>query len=139
MKKLRIAAFFAAAIFTAAGTAIANPDPSGTYNVVFDHRNGLPDDVYQWTLTPCGPGCLHVTSDAGWEGDFYLGHGQWTLTQLNVPNAVECKDGSRHDGDMTLMFSPTVLKGQSTGYDHIGCIGGLPGPSNPISFRMEKL
>jgi hypothetical protein len=140
MKKLGTAAVFAVAVFAAAGTATANPaDPSGTYNVVFDHRDGHADDIYQWVLTPCGPGCLHATSDYGWQGDFHLFHGQWTLAQQNVPNSVSCKDGSRHDGDMTLVFSPTSLTGKSTGYDYIGCPLGLAGPTNPISFRLEKV
>jgi hypothetical protein len=139
MKKLGTAAVFAAAMFAAVGTATANAtDPSGTYNVVFDHRTGYADDTYRWTLTPCGQGCLHVTGDYGLQGDFHLIHGQWTLTQQNVPNSVQCKDGSRHDGDMTLMFDPTSLRGKSTGYDHIGCPLGVPGPTNPISFTLEK-
>jgi hypothetical protein len=62
-----------------------------------------------------------VTGDYGLQGDFHLIHGQWTLTQQNVPNSVQCRDGSRHDGDMTLMFDPTSLRGKSTGYDYIGC------------------
>ena len=140
VKKLGTAAVFAAALFAAVGTATADPaDPGGTYDVVFDHRDGYPDDIYQWTLTPCGPGCLHVTGDYGWQGDFHLVHGQWTLPQQNIPNSVQCKDGSRHDGDMTLMFSPISLTGKSTGYDYIGCPLGIPGPTNPISFKLEKL
>lgn len=137
MKKLGTAAVFAAAMFAAAGTANAT-DPTGTYNVVFDHRNGYADDTFQWTLTPCGQGCLHVTDDHGWQGDFHLIHGQWTLTQQNVPNSVQCRDGSRHDGDMTLTFDPTSLRGKSTGYDYIGCPLGVPGPTNPLSFTLEK-
>ena len=96
------------------------------------------DDIYQWTLTPCAPGCLHVTGDYGWQGDFHLSRGQWTLTEQNVPNSVQCKDGSRHDGDMTLTFNPTSLSGTSTGYDSIGCPLGSTGPTNPISFTLEK-
>jgi hypothetical protein len=79
-----------------------------------------------------------VTGDYGLQGDFHLIHGQWTLTQQNVPNSVQCRDGSRHDGDMTLMFDPTSLRGKSTGYDYIGCPLGVPGPTNPISFTLEK-
>ena len=139
MKTLGTSALFAAAMFAAVGTATANADPSGTYNVVFDHRDGYPDDIYQWTLTPCGAGCLHAIGDYGWQGDFQLIHGQWTLTQQNVPNSIQCKDGSRHDGDMTLMFSPISLTGKSTGYDYIGCPLGIPGATNPISFKLEKL
>ena len=63
---------------------------------------------------------------------------EWTLTQQNVPNSVRCKDGSRHDGDMTLTFNPTSLRGKSTGYDNVGCPLGVPGPTNPISFTLEK-
>jgi hypothetical protein len=139
MKKLGTAAVFAAAMFAAVGTATANAtDPSGIYNVVFHHLQGQADDTYQWTLTPCGSGCLHVTSNEGWQGDFHLINGQWTLTQQDVPNAVQCLDGSRHDGDMTLMFDPTSLSGKSTGYDHIGCPLGFAGPTKPISFTLAK-
>ncbi len=139
MKKLGRAAVLAAAMFAAVGTATANAtDPSGTYNVVFDHQNGYASDTYQWIFTPCGQGCLHVTGDYGFQGDFHLINGQWTLTQENVPNSVQCKDGIRHDGDLTLMFDPTSLRGKSTGYDHIGCPLGAPGPTKPISFTLEK-
>ena len=87
MKRLGTAAVFATAMFAAVGTANAT-DPTGTYNVVFDHRDGYGDDIFQWTLTSCGQGCLHVTGDDAWQGDFHLVHGQWTLTQQNVPNSV---------------------------------------------------
>jgi hypothetical protein len=139
MKKLGKSAVLAAVMFAAAGTATAHAtDPSGTYNVVFDHQNGYADDTYQWTFTPCGPGCLHVTGDYGWQGDFHLIHGQWALSQENVPNSVQCKDGSRHDGDMTLVFDPTSLRGKSTGYDHVGCPLRAQGPTTPISFTLVK-
>ena len=106
-------------MFAAAGTATATAtDPSGTYNVVFDHRDGYADDTCQWTLTPCGQGCLHVTGDHGWQGDFHLIHGRMDPDAAGtVPNSVQCRDGSRHDGDMTLTFDPTSLRGKSTGYD----------------------
>jgi hypothetical protein len=139
MKRLVKAAVFATAMFAAVGTATANAtDLSGTYNVVFDHRDGYVDDTFQWTLTPCGDGCLHATGDDGWQGDFHLIHGEWTLIQQNVPNSVRCKDGSRHDGDMTLTFDPTSLRGKSTGYDNVGCPLGVPGPTNAISFTLGK-
>ena len=47
MKRFGTAAVFATAMFAAVGTATANAtDPSGTYNVVFDHRDGYGDDIY---------------------------------------------------------------------------------------------
>ncbi len=139
MKKLGTAAVFAMAMYAAVGTSTANAtDPTGTYNVVFDHRDGYADDTYQWTLTPCGQGCLHVTGDYGLQGDFHLIHGEWSLISRTCRTRSRCKDGSRHDGDMTLMFDPTSLRGKSTGYDNLGCPLGVPGPTNPISFTLKK-
>src|ERR1700730_3998149 len=123
---LTSAVIFAGVAVGLAGPAWADPAPPG----IFEGGNytytgaGI---TRPWIATSCGTGCTHIEAppvldQAGFSGDAQLEYGGWTLTRLNVPDAVSCKDGSRAPGNITYRWNP----GWADTWTAVGFCGDLP-------------
>jgi hypothetical protein len=73
----------------------------------------------EWTVNPCGPGCLDVASTNGWTARAVLANGQYSF-ERTVPGGATCDDGRVID-----------LYGRYT-FNEDGSNGSL-GPANGIS------
>lgn len=89
--------------------------------------------VRTWTVTPCGPGCAHVSSSAdpgasagaAYDGDLQLVDGVWQMT-VSRPDLSVCNDGRRLPGTVSYSVDPTALTGTANGTVPSDC-DGAPG------------
>lgn len=130
---------------TVAAPPQASPPPSapavadnfsGTYTYSAPASGSTPAVTATWTVTPCGPGCAHVTSSTGWNVDAQLIHGTWVTVRYDQ-GVFYCPDGSTAPGIKADIIDPNTLQGQ---------IQPLPGPAcgqaddtgTPTSFTLTK-
>jgi len=118
--------------------ASADQDLNGTYTywVTEEFDRGAPVDINAlrtWTVTPCGPGCAHVSSSpdrgpgggGGYDGDLRLIDGGWQMT-VTRPDLSICDDGRRLPGTVSYSVDPTTLTGTANGTVAADC-DGAPG------------
>ncbi len=125
------------AISLLAGVAIgfASPawadDPNGTYIVTWSDKTR----PTQWTFTPCGSGCSHVTGDTGWATDAQLINGRWVMGLINHTSV--CEDGSTEADTANGSFDAATLTGTSLITYPVACRENPPG-GLAIHFSLTK-
>lgn len=139
MRKILGTATAAAAAVTCiavgpAGTALADPELTGTYTLIVDETqatsSGGPTlanpevETTQWVITSCGAGCARVNipdapSAPGISsgGDLRLVNGRWEMTQENT--LMHCGDGP----DVTMVTSLDAATLQGTKEINNHCVG----------------
>lgn len=118
--------------------ASADPALNGTYtyDVTEEIDRGAPVDIdalRTWTVTPCGPGCAHVSSSRGdglgataaYTGDLQLVDGVWQMT-VSRPDLAVCNDGRSLPGTVVYSVDPATLTGTANGTLASDC-DGAPG------------
>jgi hypothetical protein len=93
-----------------------------------------------WTVTSCGPVCLHIQSNGGWEADAWsIVKGHYTVTVVD-PNGGECPDGAKVAMTKTYSFDAGMTGGTRTAVKWDGCAGHGGGTELPplITFTMTK-
>lgn len=108
-----------------------------TYFVIEEVDRGAAVDINSlrtWTVTPCGPGCAHISSSpdtgpgssAAYDGDLQqLVDGVWQMT-VTRPDLAVCSDGRRLPGTVSYSVDPTTLTGTANGTVAADC-DGAPG------------
>lgn len=145
----RKTAFCASALAVALGgvglitptRAAADVDLNGsyTYFVTEELDRGATveiNTVRTWTVTPCGPGCAHVSSSSdrtpegsgAYDGDLHLVDGVWQMTVAR-PDLSLCNDGRRLPGTVSYSVDPNTLTGTANGTATGECEGA------PTSFQ----
>lgn len=115
--------------------ASADADLTGTYTyfVTQEVDRGATveiNTVRTWTVTPCGPGCAHVSSSAdrapegggAYDGDLHLVDGVWQMTVAR-PDLSLCNDGRRLPGSVSYSVDPQTLTGIANGTAAAECDG----------------
>ena len=100
-----------------------------------------------WTATPCAddaPQCIKVTEFAAgdeggnprWSGNAYWQVGSWIMFVV-VPNAVECKDGTKHD--MRINYSWDAV--ENTGWRSFNDPGICGGKAETVAtpFKLTRI
>jgi hypothetical protein len=108
--------------------ASAEESLSGTYTVTAS------TGVVTWTITPCGPGCAHVTTSGG-SADARLANGQWAFV-IRRPDAVRCGDGRTVPATLNYSFDAATLTGRIEPTDVGGCGDG--GLTQALSITLTK-
>ena len=115
-------------------TASADPGLTGTYAyfVTAEIDRGARMDINDlptWTVTPCGPGCAHVSSSdptpgasSPYDGDLQLVDGSWQMTVAR-PDLSVCNDGRRLPGTVSYSVDATTLAGTADGTVAADCDG----------------
>jgi hypothetical protein len=118
-----------------APAASAGAQVSGTYTV-----KASDGSTSTWTITSCGPGCLHIVSSQGGSVNAQLVNGRWTFP-LHSEAAVLCPDGAKVAADAEYSFDPASLTGWIDTTDSAGCAGhgGTNALPPPLSFNMTKV
>lgn len=126
--------------FTLVLATVASADQglNGTYTyfVTQEIDRGAPmeiDTIRTWTVTPCGPGCAHVSSSAdrapggtgAYDGDLQLVDGVWQMTVAR-PDLSLCNDGKRLPGTVSYSVDPATLSGTANATVAADC-DGAPG------------
>ena len=119
-------------------TASADQGFTGTYAyfVTEEIDRGTQADINNiptWTVTPCGPGCAHVSSSpdptpggsGAYDGDLQLVDGVWHMTVAR-PDLSICNDGRRLPGTVSYSVDATTLAGTADGTVAADC-DGAPG------------
>lgn len=118
--------------------ASADQDLTGTYRYLVTEEldRGAAAEINArptWTVTPCGPGCAHVSSSpdqgpgggGGYDGDLKLVDGVWQMS-VTRPDLSVCNDGRRLPGTVTYSMDPATLTGTANGATPADC-DGAPG------------
>jgi hypothetical protein len=118
--------------------AWADQDFSGTYAyfVTEEVDRGAAVEINTlrtWTVTPCGPGCAHVSSapqagtggSGAYDGDLRLIDGAWRMTVAR-PDLSVCNDGRSLPGTVSYSVDPVTLTGTANGTVAADC-DGAPG------------
>ncbi len=113
-----------------AGASSAD-DLSGTYIVSWSDKTR----PTQWTFTPCGPGCSHVTGNTGWTTDAQLINGRWVMGPISHTSI--CDDGSTESDTANGSFDAATLTGSSVITYPVACRENPPGGVT-IQFRLTK-
>jgi hypothetical protein len=89
VRSFTAAATFAAIAVGGAGAAWAAPTMNGHYTYTSTGANGQ-SVTSDWYVTPCGDGCVTVTTNAG-AGEARFVNGQWTG---DANSDAKCPDGT---------------------------------------------
>lgn len=88
-------------------------------------------DQGTWALTQCEESfvpCVHVAQTGGeaqpWNADAHLSVGYWTMF-VDRPDAIGCKDGSVHPGQVSYSWDAVTLSGWTSSYN-TGVCGDKP-------------
>jgi hypothetical protein len=124
-----------AAVLMGAAVGFACPawadDPNGTYTVIWSDGTR----PTQWTFTPCGPGCSHVTGN-GWTTDAQLINGRWVMGPIQ--HTSHCKDGSTESDTANGSFDAATLTGTSVITYPVACSEDPPGGLT-VQFSLTKV
>jgi hypothetical protein len=128
-----------ALVAAATGCAVALAVPAwadelnGVYSVAWDDGENT-----TWTFTPCGEGCVHVTSNkGGWSTNGHLANGTWTLDQYQ--SNFTCKNGPSLPQTNNVTIDAATLSGTSVVKYQTACPGDPPGPgSATVHMKLTK-
>lgn len=93
-----------------------------------------------WTVTSCGPVCLHINSTGGWsENASLVSKGQYNFTVFD-PNGETCPDGTKVAMTKTYVFDTGMTGGTRTVVRWDGFVGHdggneLPPPTTFTTCR----
>ncbi|MUL76446.1 hypothetical protein [Mycolicibacterium sp. CBMA 226] len=121
----------AAASLAVAAVGFAAPaaaDPAGAYTV---HWADTPT-LTQWTFTPCGSGCSHVTG-AGWSTDAQLINSRWVMGTIR--HTAYCVDGSPKTDTSDTSFDAVTLNGVAITTSSPACADQPPN-AMPMKFYL---
>jgi hypothetical protein len=96
----------------AASPACADPVFSGHYNVI-DTSSGGVAITFTYDVTPCGDGCVEISTEGGAPLTAHLINGQWQWDETDNP--MVCDDGTRIPAasDSHNAIDATTLRGTS--------------------------
>ncbi|ULE32522.1 hypothetical protein [Mycobacterium sp. IDR2000157661] len=139
------AAWMAAGVVVAVGTAgpasadEISANAVGTYDAVY------PWDTTTWVVTPCEDDsvqCVHVTEYGagdtareypGWSANAYWQVGWWMIQGVDTPNALTCEDGSQHNLPMNYVWDAATGSGVRSYYEPGICDGNAYNGFNELT------
>lgn len=110
-----VAAAGAAVLATAAvagAEVAATPDFSGQYAYSYSGGTSGVPFATTWTVTPCGPGCAHVTTSSGLtDTDAHLYGGRWVFQRYDDAG-IRCDNQKLMGATVEFRVDPQTLKGE---------------------------
>ena len=126
-----------AAVTLLAGTAVgfAGPARADDFSGTFT-PNG-PGMQSTWVVSPCGPGCAHISDSTGWSADAHPWNGLWRFV-VDLPDGTKCNNDGVAPGTVTFKVDAARQQGTFlTTKPASSCKWGLaPGYSQPVFFTL---
>jgi hypothetical protein len=132
---MRLRAFAAMAVIPCAAIGFASPAQADNFSGTYI-RTGSGEQS-TWVVTPCGPGCAHVSDSDGWSADAHLVGGLWTLT-VDLPNATICNNDGTAPGTLTYKVVPSRQEGTVVNILPAPC-QLAPGYAKPLYFTLTRV
>ena len=128
----------ATVVLAGAAVGLASPAQAGGFSGTFI-PNG-PGMNSTWVVTPCGPGCAHISDSTGWSADAHPWNGYWRFV-ADLPDGTKCNNDGVLPGTVTFKVDAGHHEGTAlTTNPGSDCQWGLaPGYSEPVFFTLTRV